>query len=143
MKSLNSYLWAVLASFTWGLSYTLDEKVLGLISPLLLLVVNALVTLVIVVPVFIFSRQPFILSDLSTRSIGLVLVTSLLAVLANFFIFLGIKNLGASSAAIIEISYPFFVILFSLILLRERPTPMFLVGSAFIFFGAFIISRSH
>ncbi len=144
MQNRFSALWAVLASLTWGLSYALDEKVLKSISPFSLLVVNALITLLLIGPVlFLKSDEAGIANLVHSKSLGLIIFTSILAVLANLFIFLGIKHLGASSAAIIEISYPFFVVLFSALLWKERFSPSFFVGAALLFCGSWIISRGR
>ena len=57
-------------------------------------------------------------------------ITSIvLAAVANFLIFSGIKMVGASSASIIEIMYPFFVVLFSFIFFRTTPSTYFIIGA--------------
>lgn len=137
------YLWAIMASLTWGLSYSLDEKALEKASFVQLLAVNAAITLVVITPIVLLGGSKAPLMSLPPKTLGLILLTSLLALAANAFIFLGIKNLGASTAAVIEISYPFFVILFSALLWKERPSISFFVGAVFIFFGSWIIARGH
>lgn len=143
MQQRVGFVWALLASVTWGLSYSFDEHVLQVLSPLWLLVINAVTTLALIVPVLLLNPEAHLSGELIPKHIGFALLTSVLAVLANLFIFLGIKNLGASTAAILEISYPFFVLFFSSLLWKERPTPALLLGGILIFCGAFIIARSR
>jgi drug/metabolite transporter (DMT)-like permease len=64
-----------------------------------------------------------------------------LNVLASFLIIVSIKELNASTASIIEISYPFFVIIFSYFLFKQSLTPVFLLGALLIFAGSFVIIR--
>lgn len=70
------------------------------------------------------------------KFLGVSLVASFFA---GFMILLAIQNIGASRAAIFEIAYPFFVVLFSIFLYRAQVNNYFILGSIFLFIGSFII----
>lgn len=68
--------------------------------------------------------------------IGLTLVTATAAALS---ILGSIQLLGADKSAVLEISYPLFVALFSVLLFRGQLHFEVVLGGAFIFIGAAII----
>ncbi len=72
---------------------------------------------------------------------ALIVVGEILALIANFFILSSIKNLGASLASVIEISYPFFVAFFTFLFFGGSVNVWFWVGSAFVFIGSVIIMK--
>ena len=72
---------------------------------------------------------------------GLVGSSLVLAVIANFLIYSAIRLVGASTASLFEITYPFFVVLFSAVLLGEGGTGSFMAGALLIFAGVFLILR--
>lgn len=141
MKNRIGYLWATLASVTWGLAYSLDQKVLETISPLDLSVMNAVVTLIFLLPIMLLGESGAWHGVFRSKGIGLAFISALLGIVANFCIYAGIKYVGASHAAFLEISYPFFIIIFSFLLWHERPTLSFLCGALLIFAGACLILK--
>ncbi len=56
-------------------------------------------------------------------------------------VFSGIKNLNASIVSMIEIVYPFFVVLFSYFIFRSTPNVYFFVGGFLVFVGSMIIIK--
>src|SRR3989344_9414603 len=116
------FLYAIGAAITWGLVYAIDQKILSGVSPLTLLFVDSILAAIIMLP-FVFFDHGSIKNLLSASKTtwSLIIISIALATLANFLIFSGIKNLDASTASIIEITYPFFVVLFSYILFRSTP----------------------
>ena len=132
--------YAIGAAVVWGLVYTIDQKILSEVSPLMLLFINSIVTVVILLP-FVFFTNTKIVFEVGKMGLLLILGASLLAALANFFIFSSIKSLNASTASIIEVSYPFFVVLFSFIIFRAVPNIYFFLGGALIFAGTFVIIK--
>lgn len=138
--SLTGFLYAVGAAVTWGLVYTLDQRILRGASPFALLFIDSLITTLLLLPIVFFQKNS--LSSLTTTSNKvwvLITISLLLAALANFFIFSSIQILGASTASVFEIAYPFFVVFFSIIAFRTVPSLYFLIGALLIFFGAAII----
>lgn len=136
------FVYAAGAAITWGLVYALDQKILSGASPLAYLFINSLFTAIIVLP-FLFLDGGSIKTIFSSRGtiLALIVASVVLAALANFLIFSGIKILGADTASIIEIAYPFFVVFFSFLIFRSAPNLYFFIGGALIFIGSIIIIR--
>lgn len=134
------YLYAIGAAVTWGLMYAMDEKVLSKISPMNLLFVQCFLIALVTLPFFIMGNG---LVDLTkNRTIWpLLALTILLAVIANFWIFKSIQLLGATTASSFEISYPFFVAIFSTLLFGARFGLPTLFGGLLIFLGSIIVIR--
>lgn len=143
MKLMNiGFIYALGAAIVWGLVYAVDQKILSSVSPVILLFITSLLATLITLPFIFFNNNSlkFLLGSGKT-TLSLILVSALLATLANFLIFSGIKSLGASAASIIEIAYPFFVVLFSFILFRSTLNAYFFVGGILIFIGSIIIIK--
>lgn len=137
---MSGYLYAIGAAVTWGLVYCVDQKVLRGASPFAFLFINYLISAILLLPVIFFDRHSLVsLSSFSGKTWLLVFASLLLAILANFLIFSSIKILGASTASIFEIAYPFFVVIFSYFIFRSTPSIYFLLGALLIFSGASII----
>ena len=138
------FVYAIGAAITWGLVYAIDQRVLTGVSPIALLFIDSVVTAIVMLPI-IFINHDAIESLLHSgkTTLYLIFLSLLLAALANYFIFSAIKLVGASSASIIEIAYPFFVVLFSIILFRVAPNAWFLFGGLLIFIGSAIITYFH
>ena len=136
------FIYAIGAAITWGLVYAIDQKILSGVSPLTLLFIDSILAAVIMLPfVFFDSGSVKNLLNFGKTTWFLIIISIVLATLANFLIFSGIKNLDASTASIIEISYPFFVVLFSYILFRSTPNIYFFIGGLLVFAGTFIIIK--
>lgn len=142
MMNLSGLVLAVVAAILWGLTYCLDERVLASLSVFKLYflhcVCGALVAGVILVahtgsPATLFSLDA---STASPALIGLTLVTATAAALS---ILGSIQLLGASKSAVLEISYPLFVALFSVLVFNGQLQLPVVVGGIFIFIGSAII----
>jgi len=138
------FIYAIGAAIVWGIVYCIDQRVLDAVSPLPLLFLDSLITAIIMVP-FLFHERHSIKTFLSSGklNIELMIASIVLAALANFLIFSGIKLLGASSASIIEIMYPFFVVLFSFIFFKNTPNIYFIIGALLVFAGSAMIVYHH
>ena len=136
------FVYAIGAAITWGLVYAIDQKILSSISPMTLLFINSVITAIIMLPFIFFSNGSIKDVFVSGKtSLLLIFISVILVTLANFLILSGVKNLGASTASIIEIAYPFFVVLFSFLLFRSTPNIYFFIGGAFLFVGSVIIIK--
>ena len=132
--------WAFAAAIMWGLVYTLDQRILLVLPPATLLFIDSLLTAVLVLPLAIFQGINFTALLASSSGTRFLILSSLdLALLANFSIFSGIRLLGASTASILEIGYPFFVVVFSYLILGAKPSPMVVAGAILIFAGSAIV----
>ena len=136
------FFFAVAAAVTWGLVYTLDQRILVKLSPVSLLFVNSVLSLLVTAPFLAWKVHE--LDDLVvTTRVHFTLVAGalVLAVLANYFIYSAIQLLGASTASVFEITYPFFVVVLSTVLLRQEVSAPFAIGGLLIFVGVFLILR--
>lgn len=136
----SGFIWATAAAVTWGLVYAIDQKILNGLSPFALLFVDSILTAVLLLPfIFIEKNSLVALAEVPAKTWLLVIASLALAALANFFIFSSIKIIGASTASVFEIAYPFFVVAFAYLFFRETPTVYFALGGLLIFAGAAII----
>lgn len=135
------FAFALAAAVTWGLVYAIDQKLLTQTSPIALLFVDALITAAVLIP-FIWVERGELrhLLQAGTGTMALLAISALLALLAGWFILAGIQLIGAAEASVIEIAYPFFVVLFSMILYGFEPTLPFIAGGFLIFAGASLIT---
>jgi len=135
-------IFAILASIAWGMLYVINQKILNSISPILLLTISSIITTIFLLPVLLFRLDEIKLFITSgPPNLFLILFAQLLLICATFSILYSIKSLGAAPAAIIEITYPFFVIIISLIWTGGNVKFHFYLGSALIMLGSFILVR--
>lgn len=135
------YLYAILAAITWGLVYTIDQKILEKVAILPFMFFHAVLTIFIIGGILIYKKQEIISYISGDITDTLLLVFSILAtILASYFIYLAIEKLGSSRAAIFEIIYPFFVVIFSLFLYKNTHINFyFILGSILLFLWSYII----
>lgn len=128
------------ASLTWGIVYTLDQKALVRNSAAVALFVDSILGVVITGVIIFMSRKGGKeLLGMNRHDFLILVVAAGLSTMASYFIFSGIKGVGASSAALIEISYPLFVVLFSWFAFGGTPSATYWVGMIFIVSGAALI----
>lgn len=141
MKNIG-FVYAILAAVTWGLVYAIDQKILDRVSPVSYLLVGYILSLIMILPFALFDLDGVktLLSSGRNNLLLIVLATGL-ALLASFFIFSSIKLLDASTASIFEIAYPFFVVLFSVLLYGQVINGYFALGAALLFAGAVVIIK--
>lgn len=133
-------LYAIGASMFWGVTYVLMDRLMTNISPLQFLFLTSTLFLLIIAP-FILLQSPTSREFFAyIRANGWMLLFAVVCtILANLLILQSIKLLGASTASALEIMYPFFVALFTAIFFGAHFTPVFFLGSFFIFTGSFLI----
>ena len=129
------------AAIAWGVVYTVDQKILTELSPLTLLFVHYVLTVIILTP-FVFSQSNSLgsIQTMSSQTMALVATAVIFTIVANMFILNSIKLLGASTASIVEITYPLFVVLLTLGLYGTMPNLYILVGGAIILAGSMIVT---
>ncbi len=146
--NLSSHLWfflAVGASICWGLGYMLSERIFKLgVSPYLFL--SCMVAgQVIAYPLFLYFTQGGDvrgqLDLLKNSTIVLFILGSMFAfIFGNAFVFSSIQMKNASLSSLIEIAYPFLVVLFSWVFFRENHMNLYtLLGGILIFSGVSVI----
>jgi drug/metabolite transporter (DMT)-like permease len=133
---------AVLASVLWGLTYCLDERVLATLSVSKLYFLHCLCGAVVAGAMLLAQGTPpaaLLTIDTTKSSLALVGLTLVTATAAALSILASIQLLGASRSAVLEISYPLFVALFSVLLFKGQLKPPVVIGGIFIFIGSGII----
>jgi len=138
----SGYVLAVLASVLWGLTYCLDERVLASLSVFKLYFLHCLCGVLVSAAILLaqgHSPGSLIRFDTSAASLPLVGLTLVTATAAALCILGSIQLLGADTSAVLEISYPLFVALFSVLLFQGQLHSQVVIGGMFIFIGAAII----
>ena len=136
------YILAIAASILWGLTYCLDERVLSSLSVFKLYFLHCLCGVLISAAIMLaqgHSPLSLVRFDTAAASLPLVGLTLVTATAAALSILGSIQLLGAGKSAVLEISYPLFVALFSVFLFQGQLQLPVVIGGAFIFIGAAII----
>jgi drug/metabolite transporter (DMT)-like permease len=134
------YLLAFVAAVLWGLTYCLDEKVLEGVSIPKLYFLHSLCGIVLA-GVILLAQGNSVASifHIEPAIRPLMAVTLVTATAAAFAILGSIQVLGAGTSAVLEISYPLFVALFSVLLFKGQLELPVVIGGAFIFVGSAVI----
>ncbi len=139
------FIYAMVAAVLWGINYSLAEKIGQRIS---LISVLALEMIVGALFVCVFAYFTTLKTDLSTLwanppLLRLTVIEILVVVIANMAIVASIQSKNATSAGLIELSYPLFTILFTWFLFHEHHlnTPI-IIGSVFIALGVICVGLS-
>ncbi len=136
------YVLAFVAAVLWGLTYCLDERVLESLSIPKLYFLHSLCGVLVSAGILLSqgnSVGSLFHLDPAKSSLVLVAVTLVTATAAAFAILGSIQLLGAGTSAVLEISYPLFVALFSVLLFKGQLEMPVIIGGVFIFIGSAII----
>ncbi len=137
------FFYATMASVLWGLSYCICERILIHISSATLITLELVLGSVIYLSVFnnknLYKEISIIFQN--KLLLWLIFVEIIVFSIANYTIWESVKlSKNAGLAALIEMSYPLFAILFSLILFKiNHFTLANVLGGVFIFIGIMII----
>jgi drug/metabolite transporter (DMT)-like permease len=139
---------AIMASVIWGLCYSVDEQVFKRISVPTFMFLSAFTGLVITGIVSLASGKFYDDIEAMRTDAGtfwLVVTGILCATLAGFLILISIQQgKNATLAALLEVSYPIFTVVFSLILFGHNTLNWStILGGALIFSGVFLIASSN
>ncbi|MCX6753346.1 MAG: DMT family transporter [Candidatus Nomurabacteria bacterium] len=135
------FIYAIGAAIMWGLVYTLDQKILKNASPIALLFFDSILTALLMLPFLFFSHSIKPILQSGKINLALMILSVILAGIASFCIFSAIKIMGSADASIIEIAYPFFVVLFTYLFFKSTPNIYFLLGGLLVFAGSIIIIK--
>lgn len=135
---------ALATALSWGLGYTISERVMqgGVSGTVLIAVYYA-----IGVPVFVLmatasgQMKPSLEALLTNReTLIYFLIMTVSYIIGNYCIYKGIFLKNASLVNLIEISYPVFTVMFSWILFKEfHLTSSTIAGAVLIFCGLGLI----
>lgn len=142
MKTLG-LIYAIAAAVSWGLVYAIDQKILEKVTPLAFVFASGLFAALVTLPILLINDTAALrgLMEFSKNNSLLMIFALALAILASFFILSAVKLIGANTASIFEIAYPFFVVIFTYLLYRQVVGWPFLAGALLIFGGALIIIK--
>ena len=118
-----TWVWlSILAALIWGLEYALGEKVLDKVSALLLFFWSCIIQAVFAIILATYTKTPLSpLPLLERHTRWPALCYGFLAFVAGLSITSSIKtSSNATISSLIEISYPFFVAMFTWLLFREN-----------------------
>lgn len=137
------FLYATLASMFWGMVYVIDEQIYKLISVPTTLAIHTAFTAVLLGIIVYFSgstKADFQTISQSSRLTWLLVAGTAALLIAELFIGYSISAKNATLAGLIEISYPLFIVLFSLLFVGTYAlnTGTF-IGGLFIFLGVGLI----
>lgn len=140
------WLWAAIGTAAlWGFSYALVERLLkGGISSFALLALYTWLAL----PAFTFlAWQDKSLGSAveqlkaNPKMLGSLVLVVICYFIGNALIYWGIQQKNATAVSLIEITYPFFVALFSFLLFQQNNLTIgTLIGGVLIFIGVFVMA---
>ena len=137
------FFYALMASIFWGINYALAEKIGQRISLISLITLEMALGSIVLGLWAYFTTLKLDLNTLWTNRplMTLTLVEIGVMLLANVAIVLSIQAKNATSAGLIELSYPLFIILTSWVLFHEHHLNLpIIIGSAFISVGVICVS---
>ncbi len=135
-------IFALLASVFWGFVYVIDQKILERMPVLKFLFYEHLLWVVFLTLYMLFAAKGTARlhqSDLTIFKDPYFLILIPATFIANILILKSIQNVGATTAVVLEISYPIFVALFSYLLFKQQVNRMTLLGGLLIFAGSAIV----
>lgn len=134
---------ALSAALLWGIDYAFTGQALKKISFSTLIAIELFFGFLVmaVIAAATGSWRQDILTILSSKNLLiLVAVITVSFIAANLMITASIQQKGAGIASIIEISYPFFVVLFSWLIFKDGAlNSATWIGSTLVFLGVSVI----
>jgi drug/metabolite transporter (DMT)-like permease len=136
------YLLAFTAAASWGLPYALDQRALESLPVVKLYFFTSVFGVLVSTVLWLMSNRPLsglVTIDPTQTSFPFLLLTLAVGALAGLSIFGSIHLLGATKAAILEISYPLFAALFSYLIFSQALSFWVGVGALLILAGTAVI----
>ena len=147
MLNISWWAYALMAAALWGIHYTLIEVVFSKYG--LSAITTFAITIALSILLILF-KGDFILKELLALDYGFNKLTFLLIILsasyllAWLFTINAIESKNASLTAILEISYPIFVVVFSTIIFGTKPLNYIgYIGGALILTGTLLVLYSQ
>jgi drug/metabolite transporter (DMT)-like permease len=128
----------LLASFLFGFMAFLVKILSGTIPAAEILFVRAFVGILLFLFILFFGHKTFRINNRN-----MLVVRGLFGGVAVFLYFTAISRIPLSSATMLSNCYPFFAILFSAVLIKERPTFGSIMALLIAFGGMFLILDPH
>lgn len=134
------------ATLSGAISFFFTKKVIDKFSPLTLTYYWFLIGLAFSFPLFLWEyfQNAIWMTAISWQSIGILSYLVLGSSIASYYLSnFGLKYLSPSLAATIGYSSAVIAISLSIIFLKEKPTPFFIIGTAIIIIGLFLAETRH
>ena len=132
---------SLMTALLWALGVVLYKKSVGFVPPFALSVFKAVVALVLMVATALVVGQTFSVSVSATHFIIILLSGALGIGIADTLYFMTLSRIGASRTALVDCLYSPLVILFSAVMLNERPPRLAVIGGIFILSSVLISSN--
>lgn len=136
----------LLAVLSSAISFFHTKKVINKFSALALTFWWFLIGLIFSFPLFLWDyfRNPGWMAQIKLSDLGILTYIVLGSSIGAYYLSnLGLKTLSPSLAATLGYTSSIIAIGLSILFLGERPTPFFLIGSAFIIVGLFLAETRH
>jgi drug/metabolite transporter (DMT)-like permease len=133
---------ALLTALLWALGVILFKRSVGFVAPFTLNVFKNCVALVLLAATTVALGQTRTLS-VPPKDLMLILISGAIGIgISDTFYFMALSRLGASRTALVDCLYSPFVILFSVIMLSEKLTPL-AVGGGLLILGSVLVSSQR
>jgi len=133
---------AIGAAMTWGLVYVLEERVLGDFSVMKFMFFESLFMLIVSVVSILFFDKIGTLATSNTLKVIFApsfVILIIATFLANYLILSSVQLMGATVAAMFEITFPLFVVIFAFFILGQSIHWLTLVGALLILSGSMLV----
>jgi len=134
---------ALMTALLWALGVILYKKSVGFVTPFSLNVFKNCVAFVLLAVTTVVLGQSQTLS-VTPRDLILFLISGALGIgVSDTLYFMALRRLGASRTALVDCLYSPFVILFSVLMLKERLAPLSIVGGSLILASVLVSTQRH
>lgn len=141
--SLLGNMFILAAVFSWVTYIITSKELLEKYSPLMLTLISFIIGAVCLFPfaVFEFINQPFWFIGMDYLYYGIILYAAIFISIVPFILFQwGMKKTSAFEAGLVNYINPVLATITAFFLLGEKPTGIFLMGTALILGGVFLAS---
>jgi drug/metabolite transporter (DMT)-like permease len=133
---------SLLTALLFGIGVIFYKKSVGTIPPLALNLIKNCLALLLLVATTLFLRQPLV-PPVSLRDLTLILLSGAIGIgISDTLFFVALHKLGASRTALVDCLYSPFVIVFSVVLLKETLSLRVAAGGALII-GSVLLSSAR
>ena len=137
------YIYASISILLWSTTATVTKLLLGSINSMQILLFSSLFAFLFLLVVNLINNNIKELKKICIKDyIQLFSIGLLGTFVYNLFLYLGINNMQASQAFIINYLWPIMTIIFACIILKERITPRNIFAIILSFIGVFIVTSN-
>ena len=133
---------SICAALSWGLVYVLEQKVLVQFSVPKFLVFESIFIFIVALPLSLYlggADSRLSLGDYKVIFAPPFLLLMVATFFGNYFILSSVQKIGATTAAMFEITFPLFVVIFAFYILKQPIHWATLIGGFLILSGSWLI----